>query len=1105
MNPNLPKILIKMSKICIYGIVLQLSVFTFAIALNSDAQSKSINEINVIVDLKGPVTLEDLIELLENSTGFSFSHIKQELNTSSYTVTLDSREYTLGELLRNVASQTDLSFHRVNEYIQIRQRASNVDPVIEEIISNKTVSGTIVDENDDPMPGASILEKGTTNGTISDAEGKFSLNVREGATLIISFVGYKRQEIMVNSQSVIQVSLQPDFQSLVEVVVIGYGTKKRDDVITSISSIKTDEILKVPSSDIGEMLRGRAAGVFVTVGDAGPGSSSNILIRGRRSLAGGNAPLVIADGVPVGSINDINPNDIETMDILKDATAQAIYGARAANGVILITTKRGEEGKTSIDYNGYYGMQTVRRNFDVYSPEEFIQLKREAFRTENNGIYRSDREIFTPTELEVMESGEYIDWEEELLEIAPITQHNLSVSSANEKTSVYASLNYLAQDGVVPGTDFQRGTIRLNADQKLTEWLKVGVNTSWQLSQNNTPGTENTLLRSITSSPLGKIYNEDGSLRLNPSGVQESFNPLLDIETTSTLQDDRNDIMNLFLEVTPFERFKYKFNGSRRSWNRKTTSYSTAESLVGIQRGGQGYGFIVFEDNVEWQLENILSYNFDVAENHSFNITGVQSIIHSEYNLFRNEASNFPNDILGVYGLATADINTPSVAGNSRSLVSFAGRIEYDHDNRYFATASIRTDGSTVFGANNKWASFPALAAGWNVSNESFFPTSPVNLLKIRASYGSVGEQGIPPYGSQSLAVQSNYIFDGTKVTGYVPGTTLPNPDLKWETSTTLNIGVDFGIWTSRLTGTIEVYDTRTTDLLVNQTLNAASGYTNMLTNLGEVQNKGLELSLNGILVEEDGLLVSLGFNASRNINKIISLYGEDEDGDGEEDDDIGNRWFIGHPIDVLHRFEVVGIFQEGENIVDNTHQPDAKPGDLKLYDRDPEDGQLNATDRVVTSLDPEWYGSFNLNVEYKGFDFTATVYTVQGIVKDNPYLYQYSRGGSLRAVFSGIRQNYWTPENPTGNWPRPNAGIDPENMFALGTQDASYIRLQNVTVGYSLPNRLIPGLGINRLRLYATGQNLFTWTDYQSYSPEKTPDQYPEAIMITGGIQLGF
>ncbi|MCG8390209.1 MAG: TonB-dependent receptor, partial [Cytophagales bacterium] len=212
-----------------------------------------------------------------------------------------------------------------------------------------------------------------------------------------------------------------------------------------------------------------------------------------------------------------------------------------------------------------------------------------------------------------------------------------------------------------------------------------------------------------------------------------------------------------------------------------------------------------------------------------------------------------------------------------------------------------------------------------------------------------------------------------------------------------------------------------------------------------------------------------------------------------------------GHPIDVLHRFEVVGIFQEGENIVDNTHQPDAKPGDLKLYDRDPEDGQLNATDRVITSLDPEWYGSFNLNVEYKGFDFTATVYTVQGIVKDNPYLYQYSRGGSLRAVFSGIRQNYWTPENPTGNWPRPNAGIDPENMFALGTQDASYIRLQNVTVGYSLPNRLIPGLGINRLRLYATGQNLFTWTDYQSYSPEKTPDQYPEAIMITGGIQLGF
>jgi len=328
----------------------------------------------------------------------------------------------------------------------------------------------------------------------------------------------------------------------------------------------------------------------------------------------------------------------------------------------------------------------------------------------------------------------------------------------------------------------------------------------------------------------------------------------------------------------------------------------------------------------------------------------------------------------------------------------------------------------------------------------------------------------------------------------------------RWRNSNSpLNVGLDFCLWVSKLSGTIEAYDTRTTDLLVEQSLNATLGYSRRLTNLGEVQNKGVELSLTGILVEKKDLLVSLGFTGSKNINKIISLYGKDEDMDGDEDDDIGNRWFIGQPIDVLYRYQAIGVFQEGEDIVNNTHQPSAKPGDVKLYDSDPTDGELNATDRVITPLTPSWYGSFNLNVDYKGFDMAVSFYTVQGIIKDNPYLYDYTKGGSLRAVFSGIKQDYWTPENPTGNWPRPNAGIDPTNIVALGAQDASYVRLQNVTLGYKLPEEVLSKVGLNKLRLYVTGQNLFTWTEYQSYSPEKTPDQYPEAIMVTGGIQLGF
>lgn len=1105
MDINIRKILIQMSKLCVYGIVIHLSIFTFAFATGSNAQANSIEETKVKIDRETSITLDQILESIESTSDFDFSHIDQEIKASSYVLKLNSKEYMLGDLLREISSKTDLSFQRVNENIFIRKKKKNEEPLTEVIEAPKTVNGRVTDENGDSLPGASILIKGTSDGVVTDIDGNFTLNVNEEDILVISYVGYQSQEVLVGTRSTIDVSLEQAYASLDEIVVVGYGTKKRDDIVTSVSSVKTDDILKVPSSDIGEMLRGKAAGVYVTVGNAGPGSSSKIQIRGKRSLSAGNDPIVIADGVPIGSINDINPNDIQSIDILKDATAQAIYGARAANGVILITTKRGKKGEMSINYSGYHGVQFVKRNFDVYSPGEFTKLKREAFRTENNGIYRSDRDIFTPTELEIIASGDYIDWEKELLKIAPITNHNISISSATEKTSVYTSVNYLGQKGVIPGTDFQRGTVRLNADQKLTEWLKIGINTSWQLSNNNTPGTENTLLRSITSSPLGKIYNEDGSLKLNPSGVQESYNPLLDIKTTSTLREDRNDIMNLFLDITPFTGFKYRFNSSRRSWNRKTTSYSTSESLFGVLRGGQGFGYINLEDNVEWQLENIVTYDFDIGTDHFFTVTGVQSIIQSTYNNFRNESSNYPNDILGVYGLSSAAFNTPSVAGRSRGLASFVGRLEYQYQNRYFVTASIRTDGSTVFAENNKWASFPAFAVGWNIGNESFLSSSAINVLKVRASYGSVGNQGISPYGSQSLAKQGDYIFNGVKATGYAPGRRLPNPNLKWETSTTLNIGLDFGIWTSRLTGSVEVYDTRTTDLLVKQALNATTGYTSMLANLGEIQNKGIELSLNSILIENDDLQVSLGCTASKNINKILSLYGKDEDMDGKEDDDLGNKWFIGHPIDVLYRYKAIGIFQEGENIVENTHQPDAKPGDIKLYDKDPEDGELNASDRLITSLTPDWYGSVFLNVNLKGFDFAATAYTVQGITKDNPYLYEYSKGGSLRSVFSGIKQNYWTPENPTGNWPRPNSGIDPQNITSLGAQDASYIRLQNVTLGYSLPSQMISKWGINKLRFYGTGQNLFTWTSYQSYSPEKNPDQYPEAIMITGGIQLGF
>lgn len=968
---------------------------------------------------------------------------------------------------------------------------------------SRVISGKVTDDYGESIPGVNVVEKGTTNGVITNLDGAYSLNVgSDESVLVFSFVGMEEQELPVVGRSQINVVMQTSFIGMDEVVVVGYGVQKKSDVISSVVSVNADRANKVPTTDIGEMLRGKATGVYVTLGDAAPGSSSNILIRGSRSLTAGNAPIVIADGVPVGGINDINPNDIESIEILKDAAAQAIYGARASNGVILITTKRAKEGVTTIDYNGYYGLQTVKRNFDMYSGEEFAQLKREAYRADNNNNYLPDQAIFTNIEQEILANGEFIDWEKEILRVAATQNHNLSISSGNEKTRIYTGFNFSNREGVVPGTDFERGTIRLNADQTVNDWLKVGVNTSWQLSKNNNPGTGETLLRSITTSPLGKIYNDDGTYRIYPTGVQESVNPLLDIAEVSNTRNDRNDIMNVFVDIAPFKGFNYRANASRRSWNRKTSNYATSESLLGYRRGGMGNASIRFEDEVEWQIENIFNYNTIIGA-HSIGATFVQSASEKKYTSFRNEGSNIPNDLLGVYGIPSAERNLPTVGANSRALISFVGRIQYDYNGKYYITASARSDGSTVFGDNNKWAYFPAVALGWNMYRESFMESLDfVTNLKLRASYGSVGNEAIAPYQSLSTADQRDMIFDDVKRIGYVPGSFLPNPDLKWETSTTLNTALDFGFFRNRLSGTFEYYNTRTTDLLAQLSLKADIGYSRMLRNIGEVENQGVELGINGVIVDNHDWTVSAGFSFSKNNNKIISLYGE-KDEDGNEIDDKANRWFIGHSKSVFYQYLPDGIWQEGEDIV-NSHMPTAEPGDVKILDANG-DGLLTDEDRQIVDRDPKWFGAFNFEVKYRGLDLSADVVTVQGVTRNNEFLYDYSKGGSLRGVLNGVKVDYWTPENPTGNWPRPKEANDRTYIWTLGLQDASYVRLQTLTLGYTLPKSVLSRLRIENLRVYCTGHNLLTLTDFQSYSPEKNPNDYPEAISVIGGIQLSF
>lgn len=1103
------------------------AVIFASVSLAKDAEAQELLNRKVSIHIENQ-NFESAISIIEKQADVKFTY-RPRLVSSTQKISLNVNNESLAQVLDKILTPLKVKYKVFDNHVVLTRLVAinnsfesiNAEPNIftvntTNLLKDISIKGTVSDEKGETLPGVNIIIKGTSKGTTTNAEGIFSLDVpNERSVVVFSYVGYLPQEIVVGNTTTFTIKLKSDDKSLDEVVVVGYGIQKKSDVVSSVSTIKSEQLLKVPSSDVGEMLRGKASGLLVTTADASPGSSTNILIRGQRSINGGNNPLILVDGVQVNNINEVSPNDISSMEILKDAAAQAIYGARASNGVILISTKRGQTGKTKVSYNGFWGLQDIQRNFEVYSPEEFINYRREAFRANagNNNKFLPDAQIFSPDELASIKSGEYIDWSKLILHKAPITNHNFSISAGTEKTKVYSSFNYLGQQGVVKGTDYDRAIIRLNVDHTLNNWLKIGLNTSWQLANKNNPGSIITngsnsgmLVRLITTSPLGQVYNADGTLKIHPSGVQDSFNPLLDLGQITDITKDRRDIMNAFIDITPLKGLNYRINLSRNSWDSKYQNYSSSQSGPGISAGGKGLGSIKYFENETWQLENIINYDLNLKNpKHLLNFTVVQSLQNRKNSFFSNASANFPNDIIGIYNLATAGINQPTIGATNRNLLSLGGRVQYNYDSKYYLTASMRGDGSSVFGANNKWGYFPAFAAGWNIDRENFVKNfHSLSQLKLRLSYGSVGNEGIEPYQSLSTVSQFDYLINGVKTAGLLTGATLANPNLRWETTTTFNMGIDYGFWGNRIEGTVEFYNSRTKDLLVDKALEAVSGYTTTKTNLGKVENQGIEFSMNSVLLKNSDWKLTAGIIFNKNRNKIISLYGLDKNGDGVEDDDVRNKWFIGQPIDVYYQYKVIGIWQQGDDIA-KSFTPGLQPGDVKLWDRDPNDGLLNANDRVVFRKAPSWFGTFNLGLNYKNIDFSSSIYTVQGVTKFNPFLIDYPTGGSLRGVLSGIKQNYWTPENPTGTQVRPLESGGRPYYENNGLQDASFVRLQNVTLGYSLPTGILQKLKIEKVRLYLTGQNLFTKTKFQSYSPEQDAYAYPDNISVVGGVQIGF
>lgn len=1105
------------------------------IAIAGDNFGQAVLEREVSLNLKG-VTLRKALTEIESVTKVKFVYSRNRLKFGNK-VSLDFENKKLGEVLDILFVPLDIDYaiQEGNDYIVLTprnpvSRANEVTGMNEpEII----VSGTITDAStSQPLPGVNIVIKGTTVGTTSDANGYYTLPVPdEKAILVFSFIGFVKQEVEVGSQTVIDIRLVTDVQVLQELVVVGYGEQRRSDVVGSVASVNVTNALTLPTTNLSEMLRGAAPGVQVTLGSARPGGASNILIRGERSIQGGNAPLIILDGFPIENINDINAEDIASIEVLKDASSQAIYGARASNGVILITSKKGRANTMKVSLHSYVTTQKLVKNFDLFSPEEFAQYRREARRTNNtpnngtpgapgstdeNGYFINDYDNFggeNAQEWLNYSSGNFADWEDEVLQSANSTSHTLTLSGGTDNTKVFSSIGYFKQRGLIPTSGYQRGSFRLNLDQRISKWASLSANMNFMRDSQD---KESSSLDFITISPFTGPYDQDGNLVNNVAGANASsstINPLWTIrEADENISTNLYNI-NLVAALQLRKNLSYRLNTLLSDRFTDEGSYRSRKHTEAVALNGKAT--VANSERKEYLIENILTYNVEIDNDHMIDITTVQSANEINFSRTASTGTNLPNDLLGFDGITGAlNFNTQRQE-NRRRILSLMGRVRYSFKDKYLLTLTGREDASSVFAKGNKKAFFPAVAAAWKIHNEKFLSNlSMVNELKIRASYGSVGNQAINPYQTLGVVGTNNYIFGGVLYGGSIPGNTLPNPNLRWETSTTFDAGIDFGFFQNRITGAFDYYSTRTTDLLLTLPVPQQTGYTTSITNGGESKNSGIELMLTGHIFQGTALNWSVTTSFSKNTNEIVKTGLVDEDGNPR--DDINNNRFIGSPINVIYTYQFDGIFQSDEEALasaqgtlDGTVTPfqnvsTLKAGAIRLKDVNG-DGVITVDDKVIIRTAPKWFGSLSTNLKFRNFDLFADIYVVQGAVRNNPYFNGFNEGGYNTSVRNGIKRDYWTPENPSNTSPRPNFTTSAANINVLGIDDASYVRMRTLSVGYTFPVSMLSRIKLSNARIYATASNLFTITDYKSYSPENNPNDFPDTKGFTLGVNLGF
>jgi TonB-linked SusC/RagA family outer membrane protein len=935
-----------------------------------------------------------------------------------------------------------------------------------------TVKGRVVDDKGSSLPGATVKVEGSTQGVQTDANGTFSLTLNKPATLVVSFVGMVSKSVQVSAQHrLIDVSLADNGKALNEVVVVGYGTQKKSDITGSVASVPKARLSELPVTNVLQAVEGAVAGVTVAAASSVPGTQPTALVRGQNSINASNSPYVVVDGIPLtksgGSLNDINPNDIASVEILKDASATAIYGMNGSNGVILITTKRGTTGKPVIRYNVYAGLENIAHILQPRTGAEYIQKYADWWMETYPKNPVPTIPVPNNTELPNYQAGHTIDWIKEATQQGVMQDHNVSISGGSPDVKYFVSGDYLKQQGVVKGYQYHRVSFRSNLDVNVTNYLTIGMSSF--ITSNNYDGGRANLLLATAMSPYGNEYNPDGTYNIYPMNPEQLYvNPMLGL-TTDQLNRSVNLQGNGYAEInfgSWVKGLKYRLNVG---YNYLPTQYA----YYGGRADNTPLGSATETNTTTnaYTIDNLLYYVRDFGKHH-IDFTGLYSSQQRRYWSTTGGATGFVNDALSYNNLGAGATQSSGSYSDRYASVSQMGRLNYSYNSRYLFTFTVRRDGSSVMGGNtDKYGWFPSAALGWNISQEDFLKDSKfVNNLKLRGSYGKAGNEAISVYKTITTDGTVRFPFNGVSTIGTQAGN-LGNSNLHWESTVTANIGADFSILNNRISGTIDAYKSHTYGLLLQESLPAITGYGSVFNNIGKTANQGLELTLNTRNIDGKDFRWESNIVFSTNKNKIVDLY-------GNKQSDVGNRWFIGQPIGVIYDYKMVGVWQNGQD--PSKQDPGAKPGDLKFADTNG-DGKITPDDRVIQGQTaPKWTGGLTNTFHYKNFNLSVFVQTAQGMLKNNADLNYADESGRRNTP---VEIGYWTPTNGNNQF----QALTYTNTRGYGyPRDASYTRIKDVTLSYVVPQSVLSKIGVSGLTFYLSGRNLYTFTKWIGWDPEQ-------------------